>query len=104
MTRSITNGLLMASLFGLIFLNACDSKPKNPVAEYGDALMDAHSRSKNAADTATLDALRSSIQTYYASKGEYPKNIEEVGKLLSSPADLSKYNYDPQSGSISLKP
>jgi hypothetical protein len=84
-------------------LSACEQKPKNPVAEYGDALMDSRKKAQDAAEKANLDALNKSVQAYHASNDKYPESLQDAANLIGSSVDLSRYDYDPQTGVVSLK-
>ncbi len=95
--------LLMTHLVLFVFA-ACDQKPKNPVSEYGDALIGAYKGSKGVAERANLDAVQKSVDAYRAANEKYPENLKDVEPLLSgSEIDLTKYVYDPQTGKVSLK-
>lgn len=94
---------LLFSLIILLPLIACKEKPKNPVAEYGGALMDSYQKSQQAGRIANLDAVRKTVAEYRASNGKYPESLEEIRDMFNSDIDLSIYDYDPQSGSVSIK-
>ena len=79
---------------------ACDGKPKNPVA---DTMIDSYQKGKQAGEDGNLDAVRKSIQAYHASNDKYPQNLEEIKSLLSSEVDFSKYDYNSESGAVTLK-
>ena len=79
---------------------ACDEKQKNPVA---DTMIDAYQKGKQAGETGDLDAVRQAIQAYHASNDKYPRDLEEIKPLLGSEVDFSKYDYDPESGAVTLK-
>ncbi len=83
---------------------ACKEKPKNPVSEYGDALMGAYTDSKSAGEQANLDALKTAISNYRAANESYPKSLQDVGNLMNTQIDLTKYDYDPATGTVTLKP
>jgi len=86
-----------------ILIVACDQTPKTPVSEYGDALIDSYKRGQQAGETANLDAIKKAISMYRAENGRYPQDLEEIKDLLVSEVDLSKYDYNPENGTISLK-
>jgi hypothetical protein len=94
---------VFSMLICLFFLLACDEKPKNPVAEYGDALVDSYKRSQQAGEMANLDALKKAVQLYYASNERFPKNLNEAKEFIGPDIDLSKYDYSPETGTVSLK-
>ncbi|MFA6055554.1 MAG: hypothetical protein WC769_09275 [Thermodesulfovibrionales bacterium] len=99
----INRKTVVSILICLFFLLACDEKPKNPVAEYGDALVNSYKRSQQAAEEANLDALKKAVQLYYASNERFPKNLNEAKEFISPDMDLSKYDYSPDTGTVSLK-
>lgn len=87
----------------LLFLTSCKEKPKNPVSEYGDALIDSYKRGQQAAEIANLDALKKVLQVYHAEHGKYPEKLEDIDYLMGARVDYSKYDYNPQTGMVSLK-
>jgi hypothetical protein len=87
----------------LFFLFSCDQKPKNPVAEYGDALIDSYKRGQKAGEIANLDAVNRTVKAYHASNDRYPQSLDEIKDLIGSNIDLSKYEYNPDNGMVSLK-
>lgn len=86
-----------------LFIFACNEKPKNPVSEYGDALIDSYKRGQQAGETANLDAVKRAIQSYYASNGKYPESLEAAEEFMGAKIDISKYEYDPSTGRVTLK-
>jgi hypothetical protein len=82
-----------------LILPACSSKQENPVNTYLGATKSAG----NAADAANLDALRKSIEAYRAANGTYPENLKDLEGMLGSRLDFSRYDYDPQTGTVTLK-
>ena len=82
---------------------ACDEKPKNPVAEYGNAMMNSYQRGKQAGVEESLDAVKKALQAYHAANDKYPQNLEEIKPLFSSEVDLSKYDYNPENGAVTFK-
>jgi len=92
--------------FAVVFLAAllsCDEKPKNPAAEYGDTMFNSYQKGKQAAEEGNLDAVRKVIQTYHASNDKYPQNLEEIRSMLDAEVDFSKYDYNSESGVVTLK-
>jgi hypothetical protein len=90
-------------LICLFFLFACTEKPKNPVAEYGDTLVDSYKKGRQAGEIANLDAVKKAVQLYYTANERFPKNLNEAKEFIGSDIDLSKYNYSPDTGTVSLK-
>jgi len=85
------------------FFFSCEEKPANPVAEYGDTMLNSYQKGKQAGETGNLDAVRNAIRAYHASNDKYPQNLEEIKELLGSELDLSKYEYNPQNGTVNIK-
>jgi len=94
---------IIAAVACLSLFAACDQKPKNPVAEHGDAMIDAYQKSKVLRDTASLSSVKTGIQTFYSANGRYPNDLSEIKDLLGAEYDLSVYSYNPSDGSVSLK-
>ncbi len=96
---------LIGAIFLLFSLSiiACDEKPKNPVSEYGDALIDSYKKGQQAGETANLDAVKRAIESYHAANGKYPENLEAAEEFMGARIDISKYEYDPSTGRVSLK-
>ncbi|MDO9288284.1 MAG: hypothetical protein Q7T83_05795 [Thermodesulfovibrionales bacterium] len=95
--------VLFLSALVLFMFAACDEKPKNPVAEYGNALTDAYKKGQQAGEISNLDAVRKAVQAYYALNGRYPQSLDEIKGSIGAEMDMSKYNYDPQTGTVNLK-
>lgn len=95
--------ILLAGLLALFLMPACKEKPKNPVAEYGDALIDSYKGAQNTADLATLEGVKKAVQAYRAANGSYPAQLKDVGDLMGGPVDFNKFDYDPASGSVNPK-
>jgi hypothetical protein len=96
-------GLVRALVLCSFLTIACDEKPKNPVSEYSDALIGAHTNAKLAGEAANLDAVKKAVQAYRAANGKYPTILEDMGDLISGNVDFSKYYYSPETGEVSLK-
>lgn len=87
----------------LSLIVACEEKPKNPVAEYGDAMINSYQKGKQAGEAGNLDAVRKAIQAYHAANDKYPQTLDEIKSLLGSEVDFSKYDYNPLNGTATLK-
>ena len=87
----------------LFFFVACDEKPKNPVAEYGDTMINSYKKGQAAGETLNLDAVKKSVQAYHAANDKYPQTLDEIKDMIGAKIDLSRYDYNPQTGSVSLK-
>ena len=59
-----------------------------------------------AADRATLTAIRSALQIYYAQHGQWPPTKDAVAGLLNPPPGFqcgaNDYAYDPATGAVNL--
>ena len=95
--------LLFLIILALFILITCDEKPKNPVSEYGDALIGSYKRGQQAGEEANLEAVKKSIGAYHAANDKYPQSLDEIKDLLGSKIDLSKYDYNPDNGKVSIK-
>ncbi|MEW6419264.1 MAG: hypothetical protein AB1480_14315 [Nitrospirota bacterium] len=95
--------LLIPIILVFVFFLACDQKPKNPVSEYGDALIGAYKRGQRAGEEANLDTVKKSIEAYHAANDRYPQNLDEIKDLIGSNIDISRYDYNPDNGRVSLK-
>src|SRR4030042_2310470 len=103
MTKVSPGKVLLSIILTLFFLLSCDQKPKNPVAEYGDALIDSYKRGQKAGEIANLDAVKKAVKAYHASNDRYPQSIDEIRDLIGSNIDLSRYEYNPEDGLVSMK-
>ena len=95
-------GIIIAAA-ALSLSTGCDQKPKNPVAEHGNAMINAYERSKTVRDTASLSAVRSAVQAFHAANGRYPQDLSEIKDSLGAEYDLSVYSYNPENGAVALK-
>jgi hypothetical protein len=91
--------IILSVILSSLILPACNSKQENPVNTYLGATKSARS----AADAANLDALRKSIEAYRAANGNYPESLKDIEGMLGSRLDFSRYDYDPQTGTVTLK-
>jgi hypothetical protein len=103
MNRIDVTGRVMLFSLTLTLLFACNEQPKNPVAEYGDSLIGAYKSGQQGGETANLDAVKKTVEMYHATHDKYPQNLDEIKDLISSKIDLSRYEYNPENGSVSLK-
>ena len=103
MTKVSPGKVLLSIILTLFFLLSCDQKPKNPVAEYGDALIDSYKRGQKAGEIANLDAVKKAVKAYHASNDRYPRILDEIRDLIGSNIDLSRYEYNPEDGLVSMK-
>lgn len=115
--------LIIASLF---FAFACSKQPEsteseqqtpvseketkdfvqeneNFVSKYGDSMITAYTKGKQAGITGNLSAVKKTIEAFHAANDRYPKSLDEIKHMFGSPIDLSIYDYDPSTGKVSLK-
>jgi hypothetical protein len=92
---------LLLFVIALSLLTAC--KEKNPVEEYGTGLIHSYQKSQDAAETANLDAIKKSLQQYRAEHEEYPRSLKDIENMAGVLIDPDRYDYNPQTGSVSLK-
>jgi len=83
----------------LLFM-ACE---KNPVEEYVDDVIEAHERSSQVVDKANLQTMKKYLKSYLALNGQYPDSIEALIQDMGESIDVDKYEYDPDTGEISLR-
>ena len=95
---------LLFTVVILTIILACNEKPKNPVAEYGNTMVNSYQKGKQAGVSGNLDAVKNAVQAYHAANDKYPQNLEEIKPLLGgSEMDLSTYDYNPENGTVTLK-
>ncbi len=99
-----TRPVLICCCLFLLLASACNQKKENPVTQYGDTLINSYRGAQNAAEQANLDAIRKAISTYRAANEGYPNSLQDIGNLLASSIDLSGYDYNPASGTVTPKP
>ncbi len=92
-------GILLACLIALFF-TGCD---RSPVEETAQELTASYETSRKAAAEASLQAIQRYIRSYRAMNGRYPGSIEELERSLGAGYDLEPYDYDPDSGSLTLR-
>ena len=95
--------ILSCGLFLLFLLAGCEEKPKNPVAEYGDTMINSYQKGRQAAETGNLDAVRDAVKAYHAANDAYPRTLDEIEPLLGTAVDFSAYEYNPHNGTVALR-
>jgi hypothetical protein len=95
--------IVFSSIFIVLLLIACDQKPKNPVAEYGNSLIGSYKGAQDAGEIANLDAVKKAVAAYHAANDKYPQSLDDIKDVINAPIDLSKYDYNPGNGSVTLK-
>lgn len=92
----------LSALIGLIiFVISCESK--NPVEQYGDALIKTYKDTQQFGAKTTVKNLQESIKAFYAANGRYPNDLKELEDFTGITLDSSKYEYDPSKGTITQK-
>lgn len=94
---------LLVAVAILSVIIACDEKPKNPVAEYGDTMINSYQKGKQAGIDGNLEAVRKAVDAYHATNDKYPQSLNDVQPLIGSAVDFSKYDYNPENGTVTLK-
>ena len=92
--------------FAVIILSvfiSCEQQQDNPVTLYGDSLVGSLKKGRSAAEDANLDAVKKTVQAYRAANGRYPSSLDEIKDMIGSNLDLSRYDYNPENGTVSLK-
>jgi hypothetical protein len=91
--------IVLACLVAL-FPVGCD---RSPVEEFADEMLVSYEISKGAADQASLRAIQRYIRSHRAVNGRYPESMEELESSLGAGYDLEPYDYDPGSGTLTLR-
>jgi peptidoglycan/xylan/chitin deacetylase (PgdA/CDA1 family) len=73
------------------------------VDEFADEMLVSHEISRGVADQASLRAIQRHIRSYRAVNGRYPESMEELESSLGTGYDLEPYDYDPGSGTLTLR-
>lgn len=81
----------------------------NPLTAPADYVGAIGKAQKSAEKTLTTSGLDKAIQSFFATEGRYPKDLDELvskGAINAIPAPPRgmKYNYDPQAGTIKVIP
>ena len=91
--------IIFVCLVALFFM-ACE---KNPVEEYVDDVIQAHDRSSQVVDKSNLETMKKYLKSYLVMNGQYPDSIEALVQDMGESIDVDKYEYDPETGEISLR-
>ena len=94
---------IISLLICFLFILSCSEKPSNPVAEYGDTLVNTYKRGQQTGVTANLDAVKKAVQYYNATYGKFPANLDDAKEFIGNDVDLSKFDYNAETGIVSLK-
>lgn len=119
MKNRVIKLILFLIIPALIIVSACDQKTKNtesdqpppvpeqesenPISEYGKSMINAYTQGKQAGKTGNLSAVKKTIEAYHATHDRYPESLDEIKPMFGSPIDLSVYDYDPDTGRVSLR-
>lgn len=85
-----------------VFIPGCEQKD-NSVSKYGDSLINSYAKGKQAGVEANLKGIQDAVNAYHAANGAYPGNLQDIEKILGSPVDSTKYQYNPENGEVRLK-
>lgn len=89
------------ALLGAVLAASLSACEENPAREYGQGLVRTLDKADRAADTANLNALRQSLESYRALNGKYPDSLDEIARQMG--LDPSRFDYDPATGRVALK-
>jgi hypothetical protein len=92
--------LVMPFLFIIPLVAGCE---ETPVEQYTSTLMEAKNKAHEAADEATLSAMRATIKNYRAMNGKNPPDLKEISGMMGTELDPGRYYYDPASGEVRMK-
>jgi outer membrane protein assembly factor BamD (BamD/ComL family) len=95
--------LISTLLLLLPLVSACKDKPRNPVKEYGNAVINSYKKAQDAAETANFELIKRAIQQFHAANGEYPASLKDLGKFIGIKINADMYEYDPRTGTITLR-
>ena len=92
-------GILLACLAALFFVG-CD---RSPVEEFAEEMLAPYEISRGVADQASLQAIQRYIRSHRAINGKYPESMEELESSLGKGYNLEPFDYDPGSGTLTLR-
>ena len=90
---------VLFAVFVLFLVSGCEDK-KPPVS---GTIINTVDRARQAGDTADLNAIRKTVQAYHSANEKYPESLNEIKGMIGSEIEMSKYDYNPQTGTVSLK-
>ena len=88
---------LIALIIAGLFVLGCKD---NPVDKLGTGAIGTMNKAEDAAPTANLSLLKSSIDSYKAANGNYPPTLQDAAAFSGTKIDEAKYNYDPSTGQV----
>ena len=94
---------IISFLICFLFILSCSEKPSNPVSDYGNTLVTTYKMSQQAGEKGNLDTVKNAVQAYYATNGKFPDTLDAAREFIGSDVDLSKYDYNAETGIVSLK-
>ena len=95
--------IIFLAIFILLTQLIISCEQKNPISEYGNALISSYEQGKKAGEEANLKNIRDAIQAYHAANGKYPETLKEIEGMMGSPINFDLYQYNPETGEIKLK-
>lgn len=95
--------VLFVLLIAGVLFTGCKEKPKNPIKEYGTALINSYERAKDVSAEADLSSIRKALSIYYAQNGRYPETLTELSVFSGMEIPSERYTYNPKTGEVSLK-
>ena len=91
--------IILACLF-VFLVFGCD---RDTDQDYADEVVETLDRTQEFADNMSLQAIQRNIRSYRALNGKYPESVEALATIAGYNFDPDKYEYDPDTGIISLK-
>ena len=73
------------------------------VQDYGKGLSTSIGKAKGGQEKVNAEAIRIAVQTYYSDHEKYPDSLEDIRGFLKEGTDISIYNYDTATGTVSRK-
>jgi hypothetical protein len=86
----------------LLAVGSCNDT-KTAIEDAGKGVTDTLQNSKDAGAAASLKNFESAIAAFKAANGKFPADLKELSDFSGTAASPDVYNYDPETGKITLK-
>lgn len=73
------------------------------VEDYAHHVVSTPDKARAANAKTEMASLQTVIESYYADNQRYPSSLDEVKGDMQAGFDMSRFNYDPATGRVSLK-
>jgi hypothetical protein len=87
--------------FCALFFYGCDN---NPAMQYGDTVTRSYKATEKKAGALQLQKIQEAVAGFRAANGRAPADLKELEDFFGSKLDTALYQYDPESGTVALKP